>query len=382
MNATKKCIKCNISKPLERFEGRRNCCRDCRNESRNKRIKELKQEREQDIKDENVTEKTCNECNISKPIERFALRCNYCRDCGNEKRKELRQKKKSSHEEQGILTKTCYKCGITKSIDEFEWRNHCRDCENKRQKDRNAKKKNGIENGVITGNRKCAICCEVKPISEFRYAGTRCYDCETKHRKEYRASEEGKQVAKVWYEKYRDKRNEKRRELRNNEVYRETERYSDELRNIVKGSETDVPYLGCNPNEFRDWLTFCFTDDMTMENHGEMWQIDHVLPYSKFDLSDDEQKEVCFNWKNIMPLPGNDNQVKNKNIDLDQLRIHCDNLRRYHEENDIELPQECLDLLDLEQLFIENGFEMSQKFFISLNQYMRNVSTAGTPLEP
>ena len=74
-----------------------------------------------------------------------------------------------------------------------------------------------------------------------------------------------------------------------------------------------------------------------------------------------------------MPLPGNDNQVKNKNIDPKQIRIHCDNLRRYHEENDFELPQECLDLLNLEQLFIENGFVMPQKFFICLNQYMQNA---------
>jgi hypothetical protein len=369
MDDTEKfCFECGKRKPINRFSKGRNHCRDCRN----KRQAELKQ-KNQEERNMILTVLLCNKCNVSKPIEKFSAGCNYCKDCGNRRREEVRQEKKHALEENGILVKACVKCGVSKSIDEFEWRNHCRDCENKRQKERNKKKKNGIEDGIIVGNRQCSLCGEVKPISEFRYAGRRCYDCETKHRREYRASEEGKQMAKEWYEKYRGKRKEKRRERRTDEIYRETEKYSDKLRDVVKGNEIDVPYLGCDSDEFRDWLTFCFTGDMTMENHGETWQLDHVLPYSKFDLSDEEQKEICFNWKNVMPLPGNDNQIKNKNIDLEQIRIHCDNLRRYHEENGFDAPQECLDLLNLEQLFGENGFWMPQKFFIVLNQYMRNI---------
>ena len=35
---------------------------------------------------------------------------------------------------------------------------------------------------------------------------------------------------------------------------------------------------------------------MSMENHGKIWQFDHCLPVSTFNLLDEEPKEGMFNW--------------------------------------------------------------------------------------
>lgn len=37
------------------------------------------------------------------------------------------------------------------------------------------------------------------------------------------------------------------------------------------------------------------------------WNIDHIKPCTKFDLSDPKQQEICFNYKNLQPLWAVDN---------------------------------------------------------------------------
>ena len=32
------------------------------------------------------------------------------------------------------------------------------------------------------------------------------------------------------------------------------------------------------------------------------WHLDHIRPCSSFNLSEDKQQYVCFNWRNLRPL--------------------------------------------------------------------------------
>jgi hypothetical protein len=44
---------------------------------------------------------------------------------------------------------------------------------------------------------------------------------------------------------------------------------------------------------------------MTFNNHGfgkDKWHIDHIIPCSAFNLTDIEQQQKCFNYKNLQPL--------------------------------------------------------------------------------
>lgn len=75
-----------------------------------------------------------------------------------------------------------------------------------------------------------------------------------------------------------------------------------------------IDYLGCSYPDLQKHLELMFLEGMTWDNYGT-WQIDHIYPLSKVDLTDEDQiKKVC-HYKNLQPLWAKDNKLKSDKID-------------------------------------------------------------------
>lgn len=86
-------------------------------------------------------------------------------------------------------------------------------------------------------------------------------------------------------------------------------------RAIVLGSKktSSSNLLGCNIEEYKQYLEKQFTEGMTWENYGRKekhWVIDHIIPCSKFDLNQLEEQQKCFHYTNTQPLWWYDNLKK------------------------------------------------------------------------
>jgi hypothetical protein len=232
----------------------------------------------------NETEQDCNVCSKSKMLTLFIKNKKICIDCNNDKRRT----KYETDEEHRIKM-------IQKAI-EFK---------QKKLFEKNKLKE--FEIGV--GNIKCNYCVEIKPKERFRNNRLKCKDCEREE-----------PISKII------------RSVR-----------SRILSAIKHKSKRTIDYLGCNCSDYLKWILNndeCYT----FENYGKEWHIDHVIPLSKFDITNEEEQLIAFNWRNTMPLSVKENLSKNNKIIKSQVEQHYKKLLEYHLKNNIEMPQVFTDL--------------------------------------
>ena len=74
---------------------------------------------------------------------------------------------------------------------------------------------------------------------------------------------------------------------------------------------------------------------MTLENYGKTWNIDHVYPCSKFDLTKKEEIAKCFSWKNLRPLRASKNREKHNKIQNIELVLQELKVKTFLRENKI-----------------------------------------------
>jgi hypothetical protein len=70
--------------------------------------------------------------------------------------------------------------------------------------------------------------------------------------------------------------------------------------NTKQNKTTDL--IGCDYILLKHHLESRFKPEMNWDNHGDIWEIDHIVPCSNFDLSDPEQQKQCFHYTNLQPL--------------------------------------------------------------------------------
>ncbi len=78
-------------------------------------------------------------------------------------------------------------------------------------------------------------------------------------------------------------------------------RFHHALKNGFK-MKSVIELVGCTIDEFRMYLESLFYPEMTWQNHGEIWEIDHILPCASFDLTILEEQKKCFHYSNHQPL--------------------------------------------------------------------------------
>jgi len=90
----------------------------------------------------------------------------------------------------------------------------------------------------------------------------------------------------------------------------------DALMNNCK-SITTLQSLGCSVENLKSWIEQQFQPGMSWDNYGNgegKWNVDHIIPLSKFDLSDHAQLLKACHWFNLQPLWAVDNIKKGNKI--------------------------------------------------------------------
>lgn len=126
----------------------------------------------------------------------------------------------------------------------------------------------------------------------------------------YRAANPEKMRAKA-------KARQKKR-YRNDPVYRMMRNLRGRQRQFFKGtlrSLSMVRHIGCTQEFFRQHIASQLTGEMTLNNYGTVWHLDHIYPLSKASIVDNPVHFLAAaNWRNLQPLPGPENLEKSDEV--------------------------------------------------------------------
>lgn len=89
------------------------------------------------------------------------------------------------------------------------------------------------------------------------------------------------------------------------------------LGKAVRGTNKSAPtreLLGCTIPELRAHLEKQFRPEMTWENYGPVWHVDHVRPCAAFNFLDPVQQHECFHYTNLQPLFAAENLSKGARV--------------------------------------------------------------------
>lgn len=96
-----------------------------------------------------------------------------------------------------------------------------------------------------------------------------------------------------------------RERLRRDIPFRLLSKARNRLWYVAKGTAKagrTVELLGCTPEELKIHIEKQFKPGWTWADWGPVFEIDHIIPCSKFDMTDPEQQKQCFHFTNLQPL--------------------------------------------------------------------------------
>lgn len=159
-------------------------------------------------------------------------------------------------------------------------------------------------------------------------------------RKEYRSRPEIKEHNKQKQREYLPKRKAAMKQKYSNDVnYRLKVTIRSKLWEALKKGKQhpSLSYLGCDLEFFKKWMEFRFDTNMTWDNWGSYWHIDHILPINAFKFitdSGNDKEHFCFHWTNLQPLTAFDNQSKSDKLQLHYYFNNIVNINRFNKIHD------------------------------------------------
>jgi len=107
--------------------------------------------------------------------------------------------------------------------------------------------------------------------------------------------------------------------------YNEKKRLQIALRRVYSTNSSNkeiLALLGTTKEKFIEHINKQLIEGMTKENFGKTWGLDHIVPVELFNLDDLNDKFMCYNYNNIMPMFNSDNRLKGASVhfSIDKLK--------------------------------------------------------------
>lgn len=261
-------------------------------------------------------------------------------------------------EKQPVERKTCNTCDVELDISRYASyfskgrnmvvvENRCRTCKNevgrllmavKAAKKKEEREKQKAEENVVSEED------EIEETPKLTEKQIEKQAADKARRREYYLKNKDASLArsKVYKAENKDKINETRRKYLKKKMKDPLERLKRSMKTLllakIKKHHSSTTYFGTNVDFILKWLEFNFDEEMSWDNYGTCWQIDHTIPVNSWDVSKHDEAMMCFNWKNLMPLNASMNLRKATHLQPIRVFYQEQRLRKFHKEQELTEP--------------------------------------------
>lgn len=199
-----------------------------------------------------------------------------------------------------MITKTCTMCNTEKGITDYYKKasgaygvqSECKDCNKARVKKNYSENREArVEQKRIyfSNNREKVLV----GLKNYYYSNR---EKELERKKDYALR--NKDIIRKRGREYEKK-------ISKDPLYRIKQNTKDRIRKVCGGIDlpkSKIKYIGCSGSELRSYLESKFYDNISWDNYGKVWHVDHKIPVSWFDLSIEEERCKAFHYTNLQPL--------------------------------------------------------------------------------
>ncbi len=186
----------------------------------------------------------------------------------------------------------------------------------------------------MTVTKRCTKCRKAKPASEFGRSkrsldGLRswCKTCHAMESREWREKNPAKarELTRTWQKLHPDKVRTALRKYAAKTRSTPKGKLSFNVRRLMwrslKGTKAGRKWenlAGYTVDQLKNHLEKLFGPEMTWENYGTVWEIDHKIPTAAFNFERPEDPDFkrCWDLKNLRPLEVRRNRMKSDKTDL------------------------------------------------------------------
>jgi hypothetical protein len=104
-------------------------------------------------------------------------------------------------------------------------------------------------------------------------------------------------------------------ELASDFIFKEKRKWQIALRRYVLSGNKSfdyAPYFGIDSKNFRCWIELQFVNGQHWDSFSKAWQFDHVVPVAFFDLANEDDLRLCWNFINIRVESLDENRAAGK----------------------------------------------------------------------
>lgn len=156
-------------------------------------------------------------------------------------------------------------------------------------------------------------------------------------------------------------------------VFKEKRKWQIALRRYILqgyGSYIYAPYFGIDSANFRKWIELQFKEDIDWSNFSSTWQFDHIVPLAYFDLREEEDLKLCWNFTNIRVEKGDLNKKKGNRVDVLSAKAYFTDLSN---KTNYSICRKMVEKINqLEVSLIESSTSI-EDFLIENKEYLENI---------